>query len=605
VRIRVGVPDEHVTPEVVEPVLEAVTRLNEHMIRSGQSPTSHELIAKGARWRPENMGDEHFDHGGTIASRGWGDCDDWAPLHAATLRANGTDPGAKTIMVPSGPNTFHAIVQRSNGSIEDPSVAAGMKAPHAANISGPCIIGFDDYDGRIYQGASLATTGPLALVHGPAVTVRGCHVAGHGALFEGRVDVPIDGSRLVHVRAYSRRPGHHRKACGGVMPYAISVTHHGLSRGAALRGALIGAVIASDASDMAHPLDRYKLMALQSAMAGASPGQVHDALERQIHADLHMQSAHTGLPPEHHAKELLAATPGGMQYLSGPILVGSFFSDIGHIASSIVSDVGKVASSVAKTVGPWVGDILHGVEAAASVVPGLGTAVSDVVAAAESAYDVAAAALSGNPLEGAIKSAYNFALASVPGAAALHPILDPVVNGLIAFTIKKEPIESAVLDGLLTAVPDAPKLGPISPRSVAASLAHLIVGHLGVKNTGRASAPKSTPMTSAQAKVLAAAIAHLPAGKGGPFALANALARAPSVTTRAAPKPPPKPAAPVKVVPMVVHPAAAAAAPHLPALTLRKPTTVPVATASKPLGIAHAAIHSKTMQTVNTMVHAV
>src|SRR5260370_17349938 len=125
-RVRVAVAEEHVTADVIDPVLEAVTRLNEHMITSGQTPTSHELIRSGAIWRPEPMGDEHFDHGATIAARGWGDCDDWAPLHAATLRTSGEDPGATARVIPSGPNTFHAIVQRTDGSIDDPSEAAAM-----------------------------------------------------------------------------------------------------------------------------------------------------------------------------------------------------------------------------------------------------------------------------------------------------------------------------------------------------------------------------------------------------------------------------------------------------------------------------------------------
>jgi hypothetical protein len=604
-RIRVGVPDEHVTPEVVEPVLEAVTRLNEHMIRTGQTPTSHELIQRGAIWRPENMGDEHFDHGGTIAQRGWGDCDDWAPLHAATLRANGTDPGAHVRMVESGPNTFHALVQRSNGAIEDPSIAAGMKSSHPANISGGESMQMwacDPHDGRIYQGAALPTVGPLSLHCGPGVAVRGCMVHGHGPLYEARVDVPIDGSRLVHVKSYMRRRGHHHKrVCGSVLPYAISVTHYGQSRGAALRGAIVGAICCGDASEMTSPLDRYKLLALQSAGAGMSPGQVRTALERQIHHDVHMMSSQTGFPPEHHAKELLAHTSGGVQYLSGP-MVGSIFSDIGDIASSVVSDVGKVASAVAKTVGPWVGTILHGVEAVASLVPGLGTAVSDIVAAAETAYDAAAALIHGNPLEAGIRAAYNFATATIPGAAAIRFVLDPVVTALIDLTVKKEPVETAILDGILNAVPDAPKIGPISPRSIAASLAHLIINHLGAKDTGHSKAPKSTPMTAGQAAIMAKGLAHLPGAAG----VAAMIAKAVPVTKPTAKPPPKPPPVPVKVVPMVLHPTTAKVAPHLVSpMVLKKPVTVPTSLASKPLGIAHSATHKVTLQSVNAMVQHV
>lgn len=570
-RIRIAVPDEHVTPDVINPVLEAVTRLNDHMITSGQTPTSHELLRAGARWRPENMGDEHFDHGATIASRGWGDCDDWAPLHASTLRTSGRDPGARAIVIPSGPNTFHAVVQRSDGSIEDPSVAAGMKAPHPANISGPApetmeVWACDPHDGRIYQGALAPTVGPITMHCGPGIAVRGCRVSGHGPLYEARVDVPIEGSRLVRVRSFTRH--HPRRVCHGHMPYALSITHMAPSRELALHGAIIGAMFCGDASEMTTAIDRYKLLALQHAMSGASPGQVHDMLVNQMHADMLAASQASGQHPEVHSKELLAQT------FPPPMVVGGFLSDLGHIASSVVSDVSKVASSVAKTALPWAGDIIHGVQAAVSVVPGLGTAVSDIVAAAETAYESAAALLTGNPLEAGLHAAYNFATATVPGASALRPILDPVVNTLINMAGHKEPLDSAILDGLLAQVPDAPKIGSLSPRSVAASLAHLLVSHLGVKHSKTAPPPKSKPAAKP---------------KPPPPHLAPPAHLAPAVLTalhQAMTVPAIKPVAPVHVMPM---PARAAPAP------------APV----KPGGPAHAAVHRVTMQSIDTLVQHV
>jgi hypothetical protein len=561
-RIQIAVPDEHVTPEVVEPFLEGVTRLNESLLASGQTPSSRALLDAGARWRPEDPGDEHFDHGGTIAQRGWGDCDDWAPLHSASLRASGEDPGARTIMRASGPNTFHAMTERSDGRIEDPSVAAGMKAPHASGINGAAappleVWACDPHDGRIYQGALLPAVGPLSLKCGPGVAVRGCSpIRGCPPLYEGRIDVPIVGSPLVRVRSFLRhRPGRGRRVCGSVLPYAFAVTHVSPNRFQALHGALCGAILLGEASAMTSDLDRYKLFALQHAMAGASPGEVRDALVAQMHKDLYDAAQASGQHPEAHSKFLLAQTvkPG----VSGPTIIGGFFSDIGHIASSIVSDVGKVASAVAKTAGPWVGDILHGVQAAVSVVPGLGTAVSDVVAAAETAYDSAAALMHGNPLEAGIDAAYNFATASIPGAAALRPILDPVKTVLIDIASKKQPIDSALLDGVLAAVPDAPKIGPLSPRSVAASLAHLIVGHLGVKHTKGSPPPRSRP-----------------AARPPPPPHPNVL-HAPLITT-------------AKKSPPVVH---------LPANF----SLGPMPLLAKPRGMAHAAVHKVTRRAVDTV----
>lgn len=545
-RIRVGVPDEHVTPEVVEPVLEAVTRLNEHMIRTGQSPTSHEALAKGAIWRPENMGDEHFDHGGTIASRGWGDCDDWAPLHAATLRASGTDPGAKTIMVPSGPNTFHAIVKRSDGSIEDPSVAAGMKqGKYPANLHGidgaeevMQVWACDPHDGRIYQGALAATVGPLSLHCGPGIALRG----GPGC-YEARVDVPLIGSPLVAVRSYTRHHARkHARVCNGSVPYAISCSHMAPTPGRAMRGAIVGAICCGDASEMVSNIDRYKLLAMQSAMAGMTPGQVHDALERQIHADMHAAAAQSGRTPDEHAAELALQTAAvvgwaqfpGSQSLVGAPAVGNIFNDIGNIASSIVSDVSSVASTVTNAVGPWAGTIIHGVQAAVSVIPGLGTAVSDVIATAETVYTSAVALMHGNPFEAAIMAAYNFATATVPGAAALRIILDPIVHTLIGLTVKHEPVDAAVLDGLLSAVPDAPKLGSISPRSVAASLAHLIVGHLGVTVKKSSPPPKSKPAAATHpAHVVIKPAPKMPAFNFAPGAFKDAGKAAAAAQTAA------------------------------------------------------------------------
>lgn len=135
-RINVAIPEAHVKKPVLDAALEAVTRLDEALIKNGESPTSHALIARGAKWRPEKPGDEHFDNGAIISQRGHGDCDDWAPLHAATLRVTGEDPGAKAIVKRSGEKRWHAIVQRSDGTFDDPSLAAGMPGPGQRGVMG-------------------------------------------------------------------------------------------------------------------------------------------------------------------------------------------------------------------------------------------------------------------------------------------------------------------------------------------------------------------------------------------------------------------------------------------------------------------------------------
>lgn len=124
-RINVAVPEAHVTAPVLDAALEATTRLNEQMIERGDVPL-FDQVRDRIRWKPEPPGDEHFDHAGVVLGRRWGDCDDMAPYAAATMRATGEDPGATAIVKRSGPKRWHAVVQRSDGSIRDPSRETGM-----------------------------------------------------------------------------------------------------------------------------------------------------------------------------------------------------------------------------------------------------------------------------------------------------------------------------------------------------------------------------------------------------------------------------------------------------------------------------------------------
>ena len=124
-RINVAVPEARVTKDVLDATLEGVTRLNESLIEEGDVPTFREAVDH-VRWKPEPPGDEHFDHAARVLGRGWGDCDDLAPWHAASLRVTGEDPEAEAVVRRSGPHKWHAVVQRSDGRIDDPSREAGM-----------------------------------------------------------------------------------------------------------------------------------------------------------------------------------------------------------------------------------------------------------------------------------------------------------------------------------------------------------------------------------------------------------------------------------------------------------------------------------------------
>lgn len=127
-RVKVAIPERHVSKPVLDAALESVTLLNEQMLEAGEIPTFERGLRHGVKWRPEPPGDEHFDSADRVMRRKAGDCDDLAPWHAASLRHSGEDPGALAVVRRSGPKRWHAVVQRSDGSIDDPSLRAGMKA---------------------------------------------------------------------------------------------------------------------------------------------------------------------------------------------------------------------------------------------------------------------------------------------------------------------------------------------------------------------------------------------------------------------------------------------------------------------------------------------
>lgn len=129
-RLRLAVPPDlsrDETASMLDAALESLTRASEPRIARGALPTFGAALKAGrVKWAPEPPGDEHFDLPETVLKRGTGDCDDLAPWQAASRRATGEDPGARAIVRPSGPGRWHAVVQLSDGRIEDPSRAAGM-----------------------------------------------------------------------------------------------------------------------------------------------------------------------------------------------------------------------------------------------------------------------------------------------------------------------------------------------------------------------------------------------------------------------------------------------------------------------------------------------
>ncbi len=235
-RVRIAVPEEHVTPDVIDSGLETLTRLNERLILSGRVPTFDEALKAGrVKWKPEsNPGEEHFDHAGIVLARGWGDCDDLGPWKAASLRVTGEDRGAFSRIVRTGPQTWHAIVNRSNGALQDPSRDAGMGK---ASISG---------DGMPIGGAAPVTA-PMFGREGPAVAVNPWR-----GLWFARADLP-----------WAHAPS-----------YAYSATALAETLPAALHNAIVGACYVGHQAGWATQRDVAKFFVTDAIAQGVDAGTV-------------------------------------------------------------------------------------------------------------------------------------------------------------------------------------------------------------------------------------------------------------------------------------------------------------------------------------------
>lgn len=230
-RINVAVPEAQVTKPVLDAALEATTRLDEQLIKSGSVPTFRRSLARDhIKWQPEPPGEEHFDHAGIVQRRKWGDCDDLAPWHAASLRATGEDPQAIAVVRKSGPTRWHAYVERNNGSTEDPSREAGMgkKSDGVVGAALPLM-----YNPTELQGVGGDDLGEYIVR--PSVAMR----ATPRDTWQARVDMPW----------------HINEGRGVYLPtdYAMATLHTQPSQAQALVGALEGAAKLALVGGYAHP----------------------------------------------------------------------------------------------------------------------------------------------------------------------------------------------------------------------------------------------------------------------------------------------------------------------------------------------------------------
>jgi hypothetical protein len=278
-RVNVAIPEANVSAPVLNAALESVTRLDEALLAEDRVPTFDEGVKAGVRWKPEPPGAEHFDHAGTVLQRKWGDCDDLAPWHAASLRATGEDPDATAIVRRSGPKRWHAIVRRGDGSIDDPSRTAGMGQPQ----------------GVLGASLPLMYTRPSAIVGGtyivrPAIALRG---------FRGKAQARAD------------MPWHwkeHLEDKPTPTDYAMATLHSSPLASTALVGAIDGACRLAIAGGYADPEHIKRLNAIADMIQGADARDV--------------------------------ATLYGVEHaLAGCEVVGSFFGKIAKGASSLAKVV--------------------------------------------------------------------------------------------------------------------------------------------------------------------------------------------------------------------------------------------------------------------------
>lgn len=238
-KIRLAIPDKDLNAHVVEAALEAVTRADEALIRSGRAPLWRDALKAGVKWQPEPKGQgmEHFDLADVVSKRGWGDCDDVAPYEAASLRVTGEDPAAYATVVRSGPGMWHAKVVRGDGRFSDPSKQAGMGK--WASVDG--------YHGTHPVQRPMHARGHIALATIPL----------HGGV-AARVDLPWQGSDAV------------------VSGHAYAAT----SPAEALCGALLSAIYTGENSGAVAPAHLASAIALRESLKGGSAADIRDCLAR-------------------------------------------------------------------------------------------------------------------------------------------------------------------------------------------------------------------------------------------------------------------------------------------------------------------------------------
>lgn len=325
-RVQVAIPEAHVDAPVLDAALESVTRLNESLLKTGEVPTAKVAIKKhGIRWQPEPPGQEHFDHAATVMARGHGDCDDLAPHHAASLRHTGEDPGAKAIVYQSGPMRWHAVVQRSDGSIDDPSRWAGM-GQGVSGVGGFDVVGMIDPATYGVMGAAVP------LMYAPSTNEVGAYIVKPQIAM-----TPVRGQ----IQARADLPWMWREHVDDpptASDYAMTILHTAPLASTALTGCLDGAVRFAETVGFSCDEHLDKLAAISDRAAGIPYHELANAYGHEI---------------AQRAEEV----------------VGSLFGGLGRMLKKVASPLASIASKAVQFV-PGVGPLAStAIDQAAKLLP--------------------------------------------------------------------------------------------------------------------------------------------------------------------------------------------------------------------------------------------
>lgn len=102
------------------------------------------LYASGTRYQREPKGREKWQTLAETLGALAGDCEDLTIARVAELRETGEDPGARPKVIRTRSSLLHALVQRGDGTYEDPSRKLGMGRERARHAKGKDTMAGDD-----------------------------------------------------------------------------------------------------------------------------------------------------------------------------------------------------------------------------------------------------------------------------------------------------------------------------------------------------------------------------------------------------------------------------------------------------------------------------